>query len=56
MDGITTVVAAILIGAAFAVGMRYVWKHFGGTFPAWGAKHYREISGMEDPNDDAPRD
>ena len=51
MDGVTTIIAAVLIGAALVIGMRYVWKHFGRTFPAWGAKHYREISGAQGEDD-----
>ncbi len=48
MDTVLYLIALVVIVAMMVIAMRYTLKHFGGTFSAWGAKHYAERSGTDD--------
>lgn len=47
MDTVFVVAGMIAIAVMLVVAARYVWSRAGRTFPAWGAQHYREISGED---------
>lgn len=47
MDLVLYLLGIVVVAIMFVVMLRYVLKHFGGTFNAWGAKHYAERSGTD---------